>query len=103
MAQRRSWIVNCSILAVAALWILTDCVISMGIAFGHWTVWIAIALALAAVWVGTGRWRYHPRPEGRSADEVAAVAQRQSRMVKRSTLTLVALWILTNVVSIWAS
>jgi hypothetical protein len=68
---------------------------------GQLDVWVA--LALAAVWVATGRWRYHPRPEGRSAEEVAAESRRRSRLVNRSILAVAALWILTDVViTIWA-
>ncbi|MDT0464506.1 hypothetical protein [Streptomyces gibsoniae] len=65
-------------------------------------VWVF--LALAAVWVATGRWRDYPRSEGRSAEEVAAVARRRSRLVNRSLLAVATLWILTDVViTTWAS
>ncbi len=72
----------------------------LGKVLGQWTVWIAVALA--AVWVATGRWRDYPRPEGRSTEEVAAVARRRSRLVNRSILAVAALWVLTNVViAVW--
>lgn len=71
-----------------------------GVAEGQWTVWIA--LGLAAFWVATGRWRHYPRPEGRDAEQIAAVARRRSRLVNRSILTVASLWILTNVVvGVW--
>ncbi|MET7453761.1 hypothetical protein ABZT03_18130 [Streptomyces sp. NPDC005574] len=73
----------------------------LSVALGQWTLWIA--LALVAVWVGTGRWRDYPRPEGKSAEEVASVARFRSRLVNRSILAVAALWILTNVViAVWA-
>ncbi|MGW5478558.1 hypothetical protein [Streptomyces sp. NPDC004008] len=73
----------------------------LSVALGNWTVWIG--LGLAAVWVGTGRWRDCPRPEGRSAEEVAAVARRRSRLVNGSMLAVAALWILANVaIVVWA-
>lgn len=63
-----------------------------------------VAMTLLVIWGATGRWRYHPRPEGRSTEEVAAEARRRSRLVKRSILAVATLWILTDVAStIWAS
>ena len=74
----------------------------LGKVLGQLDLWIAIALGV--VWAATGRWRDYPRPEGRSAEEVAAVARRRSRLVKRSILAVAALWILTDVgISVWAS
>ncbi|MGW2764712.1 hypothetical protein [Streptomyces sp. NPDC001275] len=65
---------------------------------GEWTVYIVFALVV--IWVGTGRWRDHPRPEGRTAEEVAAVARRRSRLVSRSVLAVLTLLFLTNIVVI---
>jgi hypothetical protein len=72
----------------------------VGVAEGQWTVWIA--LGLAAVWVATGRWRDDPRTEGRDAEQLAAVVQRRSQLVKRSILAVAVLWVLTNIVTdVW--
>jgi hypothetical protein len=74
----------------------------LGYRLGRLDGWVAMALVV--IWGATGRWRYHPRPEGRSAEEVAAEARRRSRLVKRSILAVATLWILTDVViTIWAS
>ncbi|KAF5995763.1 MULTISPECIES: hypothetical protein [Streptomyces] len=63
-----------------------------------------VAMALLVIWGATGRWRYHPRPEGRSTEEVAAEARRRSRLVKRSILAVATLWILTDFsITIWAT
>jgi hypothetical protein len=74
----------------------------LGYQLGRLDGWVAMALVV--IWGATGRWRYHPRPEGRSAEEVAAEARRRSRLVKRSILAVATLWILTDVIiTIWAS
>lgn len=62
---------------------------------GQWTV--GIALVPAVVWVATGRWRDHPRAEGRTAEQVAAVVRFRSRLVKGSMLAVTVLWIVTNI------
>ncbi|WP_281155642.1 hypothetical protein [Streptomyces sp. HYC2] len=65
---------------------------------GEWSVYIV--LGLVVVWAATGRWRDYPRPEGRTAEEVAAVARRRSRLFNRSVLTVLALLFLAHIVVI---
>ncbi|MET8636195.1 hypothetical protein ACWEQ2_00030 [Streptomyces sp. NPDC004096] len=63
-----------------------------------------VVLALVAIWLVTGRWRYHPSPEGRSAEEVEAESRRRSRLVNRSILAAATLWFLADVIiTVWAS
>lgn len=63
---------------------------------GEWTVYVV--LFLGVLWAATGRWRDYPSSEGRTAEEVAAVAGKRSRTFNRFILaTLVAL-LLTNIV-----
>ncbi|MFF3447376.1 hypothetical protein ACFYXJ_09615 [Streptomyces sp. NPDC002667] len=74
----------------------------LGATLGEWTAYVAIALALA--WVATGRWRDYPPTEGRSAEQVATVVERRTRLVKRAVLGVAALWILTDIgVTVWTN
>ncbi|MFF9157867.1 hypothetical protein ACF1AB_37230 [Streptomyces sp. NPDC014846] len=63
---------------------------------GEWTGYILMALVV--VWVGTGRWRDHPSPKGRTAQEVAAAARRRTRLFKRSVLAILAVLFLADIV-----
>lgn len=66
--------------------------------------WTWGLLAAAAIYVASGRWRDYPAAEGRTAEQVAAESRRRTRLMRRSLLTVVALWFVVDTVisGIWA-
>lgn len=63
---------------------------------GEWTVYVLVFLGV--LWAVTGRWRDYPSSDGRTAEEVAAVAARRSRTFNRFVLAVLVAWLLTNIV-----